>query len=71
MKALVILVVVAGLVLVSGACWCYAINTWLVFLGNDAVLKLWQGCLIGLVPAFGQLSIPVAVITWILMLFLA
>lgn len=51
-------------------CWPYTINTWLIYLDKDPALQWWQGALIGLVPLLGQLSIPFAVVTWILMLFL-
>lgn len=66
-------VVVVSLILsavVGSIFWTYLINTWLCFFGKPAILVWWQGALIGFVPAIGQLSIPVAVVTWILMLFL-
>ncbi|MDD5651486.1 MAG: hypothetical protein PHF86_13910 [Candidatus Nanoarchaeia archaeon] len=55
---------------IGAFCWPYAINTWLVFADKDPVVLWWHGALIGLVPAFGQLSLPVTIITWIAMLFL-
>ena len=56
---------------VSGALlWTYAINTWLVYTGKEAVVEWWMGGLLGLVPVVGQFSIPAAVLTWIIMLFL-
>lgn len=51
-------------------CWPYTINTWLVFFGKAAVFTWWQGALIGLIPALGQIGIFLAIFTWILMMFL-
>jgi len=78
MKKLAVLCSSVGVIgialLVSGAigalCWTYALNTWLVFFGKTIAIAWWQGALIGFVPMVGQLSIPVAVVTWILMMFL-
>jgi hypothetical protein len=64
-------VILLILSLVGAVCWPYTINTWLVFLGKDPVIVWWQGMLLGFVPGLGQVSIPAAVITWILMLFIA
>jgi hypothetical protein len=68
------LIVIATVLIVSAVigsmCWTYSINTWLVFFGKAPVIVWWQGALIGFVPWLGQASIPVAIITWILMLFL-
>ena len=50
--------------------WPYTINTWLVFLGKEPSIVWWQGSLLGFVPFVGYASIPAAVITWVLMLFL-
>ena len=55
---------------VGSFCWTYAINEWLLFLGKTPQIVWWQGGLIGFVPFLGQLSIPIAVLTWILMLFI-
>jgi len=57
--------------LVVGAiCWPYTINHWLVFFGKTSTISAWQGALLGIIPGFGQLSVPAAVITWVLMLLL-
>lgn len=55
---------------IGAFCWPYTINTWLVYSGKPPAIEWWMGGLIGLVPGIGQLSIPIAVITFILMLFL-
>lgn len=63
--------VIFGLSALVGAfCWPYAINEWLAFAGKPTSVELWQGALMGLVPGFGLMSLPAAVITWIAMLFL-
>lgn len=50
--------------------WPYAINSWMEFAGKEGTIVWWQGLLIGLVPVLGLLSIPVAVVTWILLMIL-
>lgn len=50
--------------------WPYSINSWLLFVGKPASITWWQGALIGFIPFIGQATIPVAFITWVLMLFL-
>lgn len=50
--------------------WPYTINTWLLFVHKDPAIVWWQGLLLGFVPGLGQLSLPLAVLTWIAMLFL-
>lgn len=57
--------------IVGALCWPYAINSWLVFLGKNAVVVWWQGFLLGYVPGIGQLSIPVAIATWIILMFVS
>ena len=57
--------------LLGGFCWTYTINTWLLYCGKEASVQYWQGIVIGCIPGIGQVSIPVAVLTWVLMLFLA
>jgi len=54
---------------VGAFAWPYAINEWLVFAGKPAAVGPLHGALIGLVPGFGQAALPVAVVTWIAMLF--
>jgi len=55
---------------VGAFCWPYTINSWLSFADKPQTIVWWQGALLGLVPWLGQASIPAAVITWVLMLFL-
>ena len=56
--------------LISGLCWNYSLNHWLVYFDKPQRIAFWQACILGFVPFLGQASIPVAVITWILSLFI-
>lgn len=56
--------------MIGALVWPYVINSWLEFFGKVAVVVWWQGILIGFCPYIGQLGIPAAVITFILMLFI-
>ena len=62
--ALLTLCVLPGIV-----CWPYTINTWLVFVGKDPCIVWWHGLLLGFAPIIGQATIPAAIATWILILF--
>ena len=48
----------------------YIINTWLVYFGKQPIFKWYYGLILGLFPSFAELSIPLAIITWVLMMFL-
>ncbi len=64
------LLVIAIQVAIGSFAWPYTINTWLEFLGKEPALVWWQGALMGFVPYLGGLSIPLAVMTWLLMMFI-
>lgn len=69
----ILLLIVLGLLvfaLIGGWLWPYTINSWLEFAGSETRIQLWQGALMGFVPGIGQITIPLAIITWICMLFL-
>ena len=71
-EALIVVVFILIVCAVFGALlWPYTINTWLVFFGKQASLVWWQGMLMGFCPGLGQVTIPAAIITWLLMLFIA
>ncbi len=55
---------------IGAVLWPYTINAWLVYFGKQPVFTWYYGALLGVVPYFGKLSIPLAVITWIAMMFL-
>ena len=63
-----IMLLVGGIV--GAFLWPYTLNTWLEFLGKAPAIVWWQGALLGFIPFIGHLTIPAAIITWILMLFL-
>jgi len=48
----------------------YTLNSWLVFFGKESTIVWWKGALIGIIPGIGELMIPAAFITFVLMLFL-
>lgn len=67
----IFIIVLAVSACIGGFLWPYTLNTWLHFFGKPESIMFWHGALLGFCPIIGQVSIPVAVITWILMLFLA
>jgi len=50
--------------------WPYSINAWLTYFDKQASVTGLQGFLLGLIPGLGQIMIIVALVTWVLMLFL-
>lgn len=50
--------------------WPYTINSWLEYAGNEPQIVWWQGMILGLIPVFGEFTIPAAFATWILLMFL-
>ena len=50
--------------------WPYSINAWLTFIGKNPIFPWWGGAIFGVIPIFGKLVIPVAAITWLLLMFL-
>jgi len=69
-KLLIVLGAILSSMIINAFTFPYAINYWLVYLHKEPVIQWWQGVLVGLVPGIGQISIPFAVITWLLSLFL-
>jgi hypothetical protein len=55
---------------IGGWLWPYAINAWLLYFGKTASVVWWQGALLGIVPAFGYLCLPISAITFITMMFI-
>ncbi len=56
--------------IIGAMLWPYTINTWLVYFNKPPVFTWYYGALLGFVPYIGQLTIPLAVLTWIIMMFL-
>lgn len=69
-KLIVSLFILALFALIGALLWPYTLNTWLEYFGKPQTIVMWQGALLGFCPVIGQLTIPAAIITWILMLFL-
>lgn len=67
MAFLVILIVSA---IIGGFLWPYSISTLGHFFGKSVHVSFGKGALLGLCPVIGQLSIPVAVIVWIIHLII-
>ena len=65
-----IIIVLSIFGIIGGFCFPYAINSWLVFFGKAPTVVFWQGFILGICPYVGQASIPVAVVTFIVMLIL-
>ena len=57
-------------IVICSLAWPYTINAWLVFFGKVPAIVWWQGALIGFVPYFNKVTLSVAFVTWLLMLFL-
>lgn len=71
MVKLIVLFIIVGICAIIGSVlWPYTLNTWLIYVGKEAVVNGLHGGLLGLCPVLGQLTIPAAVITWIFMLIL-
>ena len=69
MKSLLFIVVIIT-VIINSITFPYAINEWLIYFHKTPSVVWWHGALIGFVPGIGQLGITIAVLTWIIMLFL-
>lgn len=57
-------------VLIGAFLWPYAINEWLVYAGKEPTCRWWHGAGLGAIPGFGPFCVPIAIVTWIAMLFL-
>lgn len=67
-KLLVVFSILSGIV--NSIAIPYTINTWLLYFGKVAVVTGWHGFFIGLIPVIGELTIVLAILTWVIMLFL-
>lgn len=65
-----ILLILLVTAIIGSFLWPYSINSWLIYLGKAPKVTWGQGFLIGAIPYFGGLSVPIAFGTWILMLIL-
>lgn len=62
-------VVFVILTLIEGYLLQYGLSAWLLYLGKDAV-PYWPCVAVAVIPIIGQLTIPFAAITFIIMLAL-
>ena len=69
-SAIGVLVIFFICAIIGAVLWPYSINTWLAFFDKPQTVLWWHGALLGFCPVLGQVTIPVAVVTFILMLFL-
>lgn len=60
----------AVLAYASGLLWQYSLGTWLHYFHKPNNLKFWQCMVMGFVPWIGQESLPLAFVTWVLMMFI-
>ena len=65
-----LIVLMVAFAIIGAWLWPYTINTWLVYFNKPPAILWWHGALLGFCPFIGQATIPAAVVTWILMLFL-
>lgn len=65
-----ILVIALIVVYVSALCWDYSVSFWLVQAGKPDTFSFWHGVGISCVPGIGQLSMPIAAVTFIASFFL-
>lgn len=57
--------------IIGAVLWPYSINTWLVYAGKEPQVLWWHGMLIGWIPGLGQICAPLALLTWILTMFIS
>lgn len=67
---ILIIGILVALAVLSGLCWSYSLGSWLTYFHKENHIHFWQCMLLGFVPFLGQASIPFAVITWVLMMFI-
>lgn len=70
MGCITVIIIASISAAINAVTFPYMINFWLEYAHKEPVVAWWHGILIGFVPGLGQLSIPGAVLTWIISLFL-
>jgi hypothetical protein len=66
----VIVSILIASAILGGFLWPYTLNSWLSYAGKPPTISFWVGALLGACPCIGQLSIPAAVATFVLLLFI-
>jgi hypothetical protein len=69
-KGTIILAIIALNAVVGAWLWPYSINTWLEFFGREPAISPIIGILLGFCPLIGKTTVPVAILTWLAMLFI-
>lgn len=65
---IMVLLVLSGLV--GAVLWVYIINTWAIYLGKAVTFGVGSGFVLGMIPGIGQLSLPIAAITYLAFLLI-
>jgi hypothetical protein len=69
-KLIIVFIILAVCAAIGALLWPYTLNTWLVFFDKAPAITALHGALLGFCPFIGQATIPAAVVTWVLMLFI-
>ena len=55
---------------IGAVLWPYSIDSWALYLGHATSIPWYAGGVLGIIPGVGQMSIPVAAVTWVLMMII-
>lgn len=55
---------------IGAVLWPYSIDSWALYFGHAVSIPWYAGGVLGIIPVVGQASIPVAAVTWVLMMIL-
>lgn len=66
----IILIGLFGWLILPPFLWPYTVNSWLHFFGVNWTMTWWMGYLFLFIPYVRRMMIPLAIVTFILMLFL-
>lgn len=55
---------------IGAVLWTYSIDSWALYFGHAVSIPWYAGGVLGIIPVVGQASIPVAAVTWVLMMIL-
>jgi len=64
------ILIIPVMIVAFGFCWEFSIDTWIGWAGGSRDFPLWGGCLMAVCPGLGQLSLPLAVLTFVLTFFI-
>jgi len=69
-KFIIVFIIMVVCAAIGAFLWPYTINSWLVFFDKTPAVTALHGVLLGFCPIIGLATIPAAVVTWGLMLFI-